>query len=283
MSRYVRSTNPMLPPYEEIRRWTQLDRSRSLAEDRAEEIAGFLNISVAQASADYHALNVEFSKKPPAALFATQEHAEVVDSYTNPLFLRQSLTRLMLKYDRFNPAYRTLTAMSRDRGNSNYSGLSILEYGCGAADYALLFSLLGGRPVLADIVGGPVEFASYRMTRRDISHDVVAITRNIQYPELPKVDVVLATEVLEHLLDPPRMIEMFARALRTNGYFSFSDYPLKPKTVSGAHLQVAADLREETIRVLDRLYVQIWADPTVGYIYKLRRACPVPIGDPRCS
>ncbi|WP_216850616.1 bifunctional 2-polyprenyl-6-hydroxyphenol methylase/3-demethylubiquinol 3-O-methyltransferase UbiG [Acidisoma sp. L85] len=255
-------------PYNELVKLTQVDPNLALWDDRAEEVAGFFKISKDDAIEEYRLLNVDLGKKPPGSLFIEQSHSSVIKSYLDPIFLRTSITRLMLKYDRFNQAYRVLTAISRDRQSSDYSGLRVIDYGCGAADYSLMFAALGARPVLVDIGGGPIEFASYRMQRRNISYKAIAVTSDREYPALPKVDIINATEVLEHVLDPPFMLQRFAQALNPNGYFTFSDYPLKAKSVGGAHLKAAAELREATLDRLNRLFIPVWADPSVGYVYR---------------
>jgi 2-polyprenyl-3-methyl-5-hydroxy-6-metoxy-1,4-benzoquinol methylase len=249
---------------------TQVNTNLDLSDDRATELAEFFKVSKAEIIQQYHELNVYNSRKPEKPLFIDQDHKSVIASYLDPVFLMQSLTRLMLKYDRFDLAYKILLAMSRDRGSDNYMGITILDYGCGAADYALMFALQGARPVIADIAGGPVEFASFRMQRRSIDHNVIKVSAEIEYPSLPKVDIINATEVLEHVDDPIRLILRFAHALNPGGYFTFSDYPRKPKTIGGAHLRSAADRRSDALLLLNDLFTERWADPAVGYIYRVR-------------
>jgi 2-polyprenyl-3-methyl-5-hydroxy-6-metoxy-1,4-benzoquinol methylase len=232
---------------------TQIDRSIDLWDDRAKEVADFFGLTKDKTITIYQQLNVSFEKKPSKNLFSEQDHKSV-----------------MMKYDRFNAAYRVITALSRDRKSSDYCGMTIIDYGCGAADYSLMFSVLGAKPIVVDIGGGPVEFASFRMERRGIKHNMISVTPEVEHPHLPKADIINATEVLEHVRNPPALIAIFADSLNPGGYFTFSDYPLKPKTVGGSHLRSAAELRLESNQILEKLFYRIWADENVGYIYKLR-------------
>ena len=252
----------------ELKRLTQLDPARELNEDRAVELSVYLGLAKEDAVKLYRALNVDRVSKPPKDLFSNQDHPSVVRSYLNDVFHKQSITRLMLHYNRLDLAHKIISVISADRGSDDYSGVSVLDYGCGAADYALSFAVLGAYPVLVDIGGGPIEFASFRFKCRGMEHQSVAVTAEVEHPELPAIDIVNATEVLEHVVDPPRLIERFSRALRPSGYFTFSAYPLHAKSVGGSHLQIAADRRLEALDVLNANFERVHAEKSVGYVYR---------------
>ena len=256
-------------PFEEFKSLTQVNRESDFWDDRADELAGFFRVSRDQAKSLYRDLNVDKRVPLPPNLFEKQDHASVIASYLDRTFFQQSITRLMLHYSRLELTWRVLTALSRDRASWDYSGTIMMDYGCGAADYAIGFSIFGAKPVLVDIEGGPVEFASYRLKRRDILHSVIKISANIEYPDLPRVDIINAAEVLEHVSDPAYLIELFASAVQPAGYLTFSDYPVRPKSVGGSHLKSAAESRDRALQTLQSYFKPIWADASVGYIYKL--------------
>lgn len=215
---------------------------------------------------DYNNYVVKGIMKPGRDLFVSEVHRDVVDSYLDDVFLRVSLLKLMIAYDRFNPASRVLTALLRDRASLDYKSITIMDYGCGAADYAILFACFGCDVVVVDIEGAPIDLACFGLKKHSISR--YSRNQRYPYPELPQVDIINATEVLEHVIDPPLMIERFAGALRRNGYLTFSDYSRRPKSVGGSHLQIAANKREQTLSTLNRFFVEIWADPSAGHLYK---------------
>lgn len=255
---------------DELVKRTQLDPDRSLRDDRAVELAGFFGTTKEDAIRLYEELNVLHTRKPPPDLFAKQDHASVVLDYLDDTFLKMSLTRLMLHYNRLQLAWSVVTALSEARKSADYHGCVMVDYGCGAADYALVFAVLGASPVVVDLAGGPVEFASYRFDARSIARQAIAVTTEIEHPPLPRADVINAAEVLEHVNDPPRLIEEFFQALRPEGYFTFSDYPVRPKKVEGNHLRAAAEKRQAALDLLNKLFEPVWADPKVGYLYRAR-------------
>lgn len=251
---------------ENLRRATQVDAGRPYREDRLSEIASFLRLSEEDTLRLYNETNVEMTKKAPTWLFTKHDHPSIVESYLEETFLTQSLTRLMLKYDRFEYALSCLNFM-KTKNPTGLLGLRFLEYGAGAADYALAFSTQGVSPIVLDFEGGPVEFAAHRFKLRNIPVEVIKVTAQDQYPDLLTCDIVNATEVLEHVADPTRVVFNIWNALRPGGYFMFSDFPVRKKTVGGSHLPQADANREKCAGLLHLLFTPVYYDDTLKHVY----------------
>ncbi|WP_202843330.1 class I SAM-dependent methyltransferase [Luteimonas saliphila] len=255
---------------DELARKTQIDKNVSLQEDRADELASFYGKSRQEVVELYKAYNVDQLRKPRDVLFTKQDHSSVVDSYLDEDFLMLSLTRLMLHYNRFSFARSALNFLGFYYPKG-FEGVKFLDYGAGAADYALSFFAHGATPILCDLEGGPVEFAAHRFKLRNCQPEVVPVTKEAAYPDLPPCDIVNATEVLEHVSDPSQVIFNIWKALSSHGWFLFSDYPVQPKKIGGAHLQAAGDKRAEAYKLLHLLFEPIYHDAQEKYVYIYRK------------
>ncbi len=254
---------------------TQIDKSLPLYDDRADEIAAFYGKTRAEIVATYRAYNIEKTKRPPAGLFSNGDHVTVMNSYLNEHFMVQSLTRLMLHYNRFKLTTICVNAL-QPLYPDGFQGLRVVDYGAGAADFALSFFVHGAQPILCDFQGGPVEFAASRFTLRGGAPEVVPVTLDNPYPDLPPCDIVNATEVLEHVIDPLKVMFNIWNALSPTGIFIFSQYPMRSKSVGGAHLQSAADLREKARLFLNLLFERIPVEVEDGNVFIYRKRVQQP-------
>ncbi len=97
---------------------------------------------------------------------------------------------------------------------------------------------------------------------------MVRVTKANPYLVLPNRGLINATEVLEHVIDPSEVIRKFHGALTAKGIYTFSDFPMKPKTLGGGHLRSAAAKREKSIKILNKYFEPLWSDPSLGYTYQ---------------
>ncbi len=255
----------------ELRKLTQIDSTRDYKDDRASELASFFNISVDEAKILYKETNIDATKKPSPGLFTKHDHASVVDSYLDDIFFKLSITRLMLHYDRFEFAAACFDFLKTQYPNG-FSGIKFLEYGAGAADYALTFAKHGATPLVLDLEGGPVEFAAHRFEIRNIPVTKIPVTKEVEYPELPEIDIVNATEVLEHVRNPTRLIFNVWEAMKPGGFLMFSDFPMRKKEVGGSHLPQADANRAKCKALLHLLFTPAFYDEKSRhvFIYKKR-------------
>ncbi len=249
-----------------LREQTKINIAKNYKNDRASELASFWGISEEQVLHLYNELNIEKNKRPPNDIFSKHDHASVVSSYLNDIFLKQSLTRLMLHYDRLEFSASCLDFM-KTRFPKGFSDVNFLDYGAGAADYALTFAIHGAKPIVLDLSGGPVEFAAHRFELRDIPVSKVVVDQNTEFPALPSCEIVNACEVLEHVSDPARVIFNIWNALTPGGYFMFSDFPIRKKSVGGAHIPQAAHGRVKANELLHLLFSPVYHNENLKYVY----------------
>jgi len=234
----------------ELERATQLDPNRDLFDDRAAEVAEFFGISQAEAVAMYKSYNVE--KTATAPRFDGGSYMSILQSYTHEDVLKRDITRLMLHYTRLEKAYDLLRILGPKYAKA--TAPQLVDYGCGAADFGLAFAACGFSVTLVDLEDGNLKFARWRFERRGIPVKTIEINSTREYPEFSGADVVVAGDVMEHLRDPRKAVQAVYDGLNQGGYFWFPDFPMKPKKVGGSHLVEAAELREETAKLMLSLF-----------------------------
>lgn len=237
---------------QDVERISQLDPDRPLMEDRAVELGEFLKLPTDQVRALYRAYNID--KSIPIPTFDPSSFQTIIDGYTNPHAFKRDISRLMLHYTRFAGAAELLTEVSTHFSSTH--PLSVVDYGCGAADYGLAFAKAGHNVTLVDFEE-KVAFASWRFTRRKLPVRQISVHANNEYPELHNVDLVIAGDLLEHVRDPVRVVQGVHSALRPNGLFWFPDFPFKEKSVGGHHLHEAAGLRAAAADVVNALFDRV--------------------------
>ncbi|MDG2527897.1 hypothetical protein [Caulobacter endophyticus] len=156
------------------------------------------------------------------------------------------VVRTMLDYSRY-PQAEDVAYLLRQAGE-DISRLSMLDFGCLVADYAVMFARLGAKVAIYDDVEA-VKFPAYRLAREGF--DVEIHTLPTEGDLLMKgKDLVVFGEVLEHLEDP--LVPIRACIAQGVKYIFTSCYPFGDDeyyTLSG-HLKSAQDLQSDCIRLL---------------------------------
>ncbi|WP_293120383.1 methyltransferase domain-containing protein [Okeania sp. SIO1I7] len=219
----------------------QINPEIEIFEDRAKELALYWNISEQEVKNIYEEFNIKKSQTPPEFVSDTLE--TIIDSYLDEQRLRGNLSRMMLKYTRYNTALNLVKCVNSLIHPKMRSQTKVLDYGCGVADYALVFANNGYSPAICDLSGGKIEFAEFRFKIRNLQVSSYPVTKEVEYPKLEPVDLIVTSELLEHVRSPLECLQNMHSCLNDGGYLWFSDFPMKPKTVGGDHLQSAADER----------------------------------------
>jgi 2-polyprenyl-3-methyl-5-hydroxy-6-metoxy-1,4-benzoquinol methylase len=111
-------------------------------------------------------------------------------------------------------------------------GGRILDVGCAQGTLGLMLAERGFRVSLLDVRATNIEYAKARFERGQVDFHVGLLGE--QTPPRADYDVVVCTEVLEHVPDPSRLLSQLAGKARSKGYlclttpnadYAFSDLP----------------------------------------------------------
>ncbi len=108
------------------------------------------------------------------------------------------ILRTMLAYTRYPEAREIYLTL--DKMNVSIKGLTVLDFGCLAADYGLFFASHGAKVTIYDYRKF-TDFARFRFDRNGLKIQILNVP--VEYPALFKnKDLVIFGEVLEHFHDP---------------------------------------------------------------------------------
>jgi len=129
-------------------------------------------------------------------------------------------------------------------GTSSLSRWKVLDYGCGVSDIGLLLALLGAQVTICDLADQKLSFAEWRYRRRQLEVEVIPINNPEETPPLKKgsYDLIIATEVLEHVPDPLLCLRALTGALRPEGFLFNSMENGFDRNIGGDHLQAAISI-----------------------------------------
>jgi SAM-dependent methyltransferase len=107
-------------------------------------------------------------------------------------------------------AYVTALEFARQHGCRSY-----LDFGSGVGSGAILFARHGFQIALADVSTALLEFARWRLERRDLPARFIDL-KTCSLPD-GAFDFVAAMDVFEHLVDPVRTVQELSQAMRPGG------------------------------------------------------------------
>lgn len=247
----------------------QINPERDIFEDRAQELALYWGMKEDEVKNIYEEFNIKRTKKLPP--FVTDTLETIIDSYLDKQILVANLSRMMLKYHRYSTALNVVKCVNSLIHPAWRSRTKVLDYGCGVGDYALAFAKNGYSPALCDLSGGKIEFAEFRFKIRNIQVDSYPVTKEVEYPTIESVDIIVTSELLEHLRSPLQCLRNMYSYLNEGGYLWFSDFPMQPKTVGGDHLQSAADERLQCVDFIKSHFTLV-DNPFAKNFYKKRHS-----------
>lgn len=162
------------------------------------------------------------------------------------------IVHTLFDYSRYSDCYQLYQFLN---STVDWSEISLLDFGCLVSDYGYFFGMLGARISICD-VREHVDFASFRLTRADITHSVTYAPA--AYPEVTMhQDFVVFSEVLEHLDDPYALLE--ACVSNKVGFIYTTCYPYGDDAYFGltGHSRKAQQQTVMSINLLQRHYVEI--------------------------
>ena len=200
---------------------TQIDKTKSLFIDRQNEIEGFFGVS------KFYLLKYYIKNGLPKTARFNEHYLQVFRGNVGPDKLKGAYDsvsfdytlRLMLAYERYSFITDYLDFMANDSG-MKLDEFNILDYGCGVSDIGLLFCSLGAKVTICDLENRRFEFVLERFKRRGYEPVPIKIKDTEIYPELPEneYNLIIATELFEHVRDPLKLLKNFTKALLGGGY-----------------------------------------------------------------
>jgi 2-polyprenyl-3-methyl-5-hydroxy-6-metoxy-1,4-benzoquinol methylase len=153
------------------------------------------------------------------------------------------INRLMLGYHRYDIAERFLTISDKEEDS-----LEVLDYGCGVADPSVYLGSLGSEVTIVDLDTQLLDFASWRLDERNISHDIYRESQAKEPANIPnkKFDFIIMSEFLEHVPDPKLFLDMAISRLSNNGVLYDSFGREFTHSLEGQHLKEAKEVAESS-------------------------------------
>lgn len=104
----------------------------------------------------------------------------------------------------------------------------IVDYGCGPAYISFEIGKINknAQIYLVDINSLVSEFTQFRFKKHGIKAEFIQIDENNLYPQLPACNICIATEVMEHIVEPLRAYQNIFNSLKRGAilYGDFSDH-----------------------------------------------------------
>ncbi|MEI6970796.1 MAG: methyltransferase domain-containing protein [bacterium] len=88
----------------------------------------------------------------------------------------------------------------------------VLDYGCGVSDMGLILAKMGAIVTIADLDNRKLDFTEWRYKRRSLVCQRLGVEDTETIPDLAAAsfDLVIATEILEHVRDPLALLKRFS-------------------------------------------------------------------------
>jgi len=103
--------------------------------------------------------------------------------------------------------------------NKNLDRLSVLEIGCGEGNITVPLASLGCLTRAFDINEKAVAQLRTKIKEKNFQNVIVSVDDGYTFDDGRQYDIVIASEVLEHLKDPNRLLANISRRMRRGSYF----------------------------------------------------------------
>jgi 2-polyprenyl-3-methyl-5-hydroxy-6-metoxy-1,4-benzoquinol methylase len=129
----------------------------------------------------------------------------------------------------------------------------VVDYGCGLGYISFFIAQLNRKAkiYLVDIDCLTLKFAEFRFKKHGINHEVIPVNKTEHYPALPRHNICIAHEVMEHVREPLLVYRNILGSMDAQGLF-YGDFQDHQKMM----FHVSPDL-SELRRALDTDYVRL--------------------------
>lgn len=141
----------------------------------------------------------------------------------------------------FNRLLRVLKQIPKDS-----FPLTTFEFGCGSADLSIYLAKNGANVSICDVKGGNIEPARKHFLLRSLKVNCIESTPSNPIPSVDgPFDLIMAVEVLEHIRNPFKLLELIDKCLSDNGVVLLGSFPFVDTITGGDHLKEAVSQRTE--------------------------------------
>ena len=179
----------------------------------------------------------------------------------------------MLAYERYSLITDYLDFVIKNSGKT-LGGFKVLDYGCGVSDVGLLFASFGAKVTICDLDNSRFDFTISRFTKRGLNPKTIRVTNTEVYPELPEseFDLIIVTELFEHVRDPLKLLNSLTKALKGSGYLFDSMGGKFERDDRPHHLKEAFKIgnSKEYKEYYDIHYIHLSPKKGLNYLFKKR-------------
>ncbi len=261
--------------YKEIK-LLQLDSSKSIFSDRLSELVEYFKISKCSLFSYFLKNGIPNGNRYVRKLhrFFTDKNENQVElenlenAYAKSSF--HYIVRLMFAYERYTDIEPTLRHIGKTK---NLRNIKVLDYGCGVSDIGLLCAYLGCSVWIVDTDSEKEKFALWRYKQRGLRVTCLHLDSIMSMPSITETfDLIVASELLEHVPDPDKLLQFFYSHVSTDGYLYETLGPIyRFKKSGGDHLERAEKIirsREYYKFHTDSFYPLEVEDGNLIYLYK---------------
>ena len=137
----------------------------------------------------------------------------------------------------------------------------VVDYGCGLGyvSYEISTFEKKSKIYLVDVDCLTLEFAEFRFKKRGVNVKIIPVSKDNIYPKLPKHNICIATEIMEHIIQPLKVYQNIWDSLEVGGiiYGNFEDHKKEMFHVSPNLSELRCRLREGFERIGDMVYKKI--------------------------
>jgi len=254
----------------------QLNKNKPLFLDRQSEIKEFFNINnlyLLKHYIKYGFPNTGRFKRHYLQAFKGRTNLNKLKKAYDSVSFNYTL-RLMLTYERYSMITGYLDFMVKNSGK-NLGEFKVLDYGCGVSDIGLLFCSYTAMVTICDLDNKRFNFLVWRFKKRGFNPETIRVKDTEIYPKLPrlKFDLIIATELFEHVRNPLKLLKNFTESLKSGGYlfdsmggnFERDSRPLD-------HLKEAFEIGQSKkyVDFYNKHYIHLFPKKELRYLFKKR-------------
>lgn len=140
----------------------------------------------------------------------------MLDDSTLDRFIRASHYTDPVDIKKLRFVFRAIGGYARS-ADRDPRDMAMLEVACGVGGVTLPLATLGGRVRALDIDAADAEVLRAELEHRGLDNVTVTVEDALQFGGDARYDVVVASEVFEHLVDPAALADVVARHTRPGG------------------------------------------------------------------